>query len=772
MKRSFIQAVTILNLVTFIFAGCSDGRSTDISPMDVSDLSVCEDAGPDAGDNMWGYERLIDNVNVFTGTGGIGFGVGSMIPGATAPFSMMKLSPDTAMSNGAVPFYHCAGYYYEDEFIVGFSHNHLPGVGIPDEGNILFMPVTDISDEIINWTRYRSPLDHKLEKASPGYYSVYLKDRDVSAELTVRYRSGLHRYIYKNNSGVDAIVVDLDASAGFVNVEEEEIVIDVDNNVFYGSARTAGAFARRYGGLKIYFYAVPDRKISHYRVYKNRKYVDGNTVKGDDIAAIISFEKSGRLNIRVGISYVDIDGARRNVDSEIADFNFDRYKADTERDWESLLSLVRIKTDNVRDKRIFYTAFYHLFQLPTIFTDVDGRYRGFDDEIHVAEDFVYYSDFSLWDTYRTFHPLISLLFPAIQRDFNISLLKMYEQGGYLPRWPMGRGDSGSMVGESADIVFADSIMRGITDWNIQRAYEAMLRSADKPKDPTSYYGGRSGLEEYLNLGYVAADKNNGSVSITQEYTYNDYAIAFVAKYLDKNDDYERFYERSRYYKNLFNRDLKFFVGRNSDGSWIKDFVPTSHSEHYVEGNGWHYRFFVPYDSNGLSDLFGGADELKGALRELFERSEEEYKNEPRTLLMRKYYWHSNEPCILIPYMFCDLGDCNLANRWVRWIFRTSYKDAPDGLPGNDDGGTMSAWYILSSIGLYTIPVRDYYLIGAPLFEEIKIDLRGNDLSIKAKNFSRDKYNVKRVIFNGRSIESFRIPHTDLVGGGELVIEYE
>ncbi len=755
-----------------LISACTEERIIIDKDSEYADILVTKDTGTEQIIDAGILKRPVDSVNVFTGTGGAGFGVGQMIPGATAPFSMIKLSPDTAMSNGAVPFYHCAGYYYEDEYIVGFSHNHLPGVGATDLGNILFMPITEVSDDMINWTKYRAPLDHSLENAYPGYYSVYLKDRDVSVELTVRSRSGMHRYVYKGENSINAMVVNMDAAAAFGKVEDEEITIDKSNNAFYGSAKTIGEFANSYGGLKIYFYSIADKRISEHRLYKDMKYVEGNTISGDNVSAIISFEDAKTLNIRVGISYVDIEGAKKNLMEEMPDFDFERYRKDTAKDWDSMLSLINIKTDNNRDKRIFYTAMYHLFQMPTLFTDVDGRYRGFDNAIHNATDFVYYSDFSLWDTYRTFHPLISLLLPQIQRDFNISLLKMYEQGGYLPRWPMGIGDSGSMVGESANIVFADSLMRGVSGWDVDMAYEAMLKTADKSKDPDSYYGGRDSIEEYIKSGYVPADKSGGSVSKTQEYAYDDFAIAYVAKYLNKEEDYQRFLLRSRFYKNLFNFDLKFFIGKNSNGLWIEDFSPTSHSQYYVEGNAYQYRFFVPYDPTGLAELFGGSDELIRALDDLFSKSEEEYRSEPVSLIMRKYYWHSNEPCILIPFMYCDLGNCNSTNKWNRWIFKVSYKDGPDGLPGNDDGGTMSAWYIMSSLGLMTIPVKDYYLIGAPIFPESEIDLRGKRLTIKTVNYSRDKYKVKSVKFNGNEIKDYRISHNELINGGEIIVEFE
>lgn len=770
VMRKFVAF--LLWIIVISFYNCSDRNNSSDYGSDSSDIISFEDVGVDIGVDSGEKESLIDYVNVFIGTGGIGFGVGSMIPGATAPFSMIKLSPDTAMSNGAVPFYHCAGYYYEDEYIVGFSHNHLPGVGVADQGNILFMPVTEFSDEMIHWTRYRSPLDHSLEKASCGYYSVFLKDRDILAEFTVRSRSGIHRYTYKNQNSLNALVVDLDAAAAFGRVEDEEIVVDTENNQFYGSAKTIGDFADRYGGLKIYFYAIPDRQIKEFKIYKDYKLVEGNSQRGDNIKALLLFDGNGVLNIRVGISYVDIEGAKKNLLSEIPDVDFERYKRETEREWESVLSLIKIKTDNRRDKRIFYTAMYHLFQMPTLFTDVDRRYKGFDNQIHTADNFTYYTDFSLWDTYRTFHPLISLILPELQRDFNISLLKMYEQGGYLPRWPMGTGESGSMVGESANIVFADSLMRGVVNWDIEKAYEAMLKTADRPKDPNSYYGGRDGIEEYIKLGYVPADKYSGSVSKTQEYTYDDYAIAYVASYLGKKDDYERFQERATYYKNLFHPELKFFIGRNSNGEYIENFIPTSHSQYYVEGNGWQYRFFVPYDSQGLSSLFGGKENLFTALNELFAKSEEEFKSEPSTLLPRKYYWHSNEPCILIPFMYCDLGDCNSTNKWNRWIFKVSYKDSPDGLPGNDDGGTMSGWYIMASLGLMMLPIKDYYLIGAPLFSESEMTIGGKRLIFKTKNYSREKHNVKRVLFNNRSVVDFKIHHIELKNGGILEVEFE
>ena len=768
--RIFLISILLTLMLTLYY--CSGAR--EVENPETNDIGISGDGGQDVmNDSGIIDERLVDYVNVFIGTGGVGFGVGSMLPGATAPFSMMRLSPDTAMSNGAVPFYHCAGYYYEDQYIVGFSHNHLPGVGVVDEGNILFMPITKLPEDMIYWTNYRSPLSHDLEKASPGYYSVYLPDKKVMTEFTVRLRSGMHRYTFEDRNSISAIVVNMDAAAalGYINVVDERLVVDTDKNAFYGYAKTVGDFASRYGGLKIYFYAIPDKKIESFKIFSDNKQVEGSSADGDNVVGLISFGSADVVKIKVGISYVDIDGARRNLEEEMPDFDFEKYRSMTEEEWESLLSTIRIKTNNKRDRRIFYTAVYHLFQLPTIFMDVDKRYRGFDGQIHTAEGFVYYTDFSLWDTYRTFHPLISLLFPSFQKDFNISLLKMYEQGGYLPRWPMGIGESGSMVGESDNIVLADSVMRGVTDWDIEKGYEAMLKSADKPKDPNSYYGGRDAIEDYINLGYVPADKSSGSVSKTQEYTYDDYAIAYLAKYLNK-PDYERFSKRSMYYKNLFHPEKRFFLPKNSDGSWIENVVETAWSDYYVEGDAWQYRFFVPYDSEGLMTLFGGREGLFAALNELFIKSIEEVKNEPTTLIPRKYYWQSNEPCILIPFIYCDLGDCNSTNKYLRWIISVFYKDSPDGLPGNDDGGTMSAWYIMSSTGLLMLPVKEYYLIGTPLFEEVEIRLRDRILKVKTQNFSRDNYQVKAVYFNGKEIPDFRIPHSSLIEGGEVVVKFQ
>lgn len=711
---------------------------------------------------------LVRFVNPFVATGGSGFGAGSAYPGAAAPFGMVKVSPDTASHERGLNFLHCAGYHYDDDEMVGFSHIHLHGTGVPDYGNLLLMPVTGpITEERIQEKGYRSKFRHASEKASPGYYKVVLDRWKVKAELTATVRTAYHRYTYPAGTKQRQVLLRLDHALPDGKVSDAEVTVHSEREV-RGWLHSDGALSKRGGGFKLFF-VLRSREPFQAGTWRDQKlYPKEKTQKSARIGVWMTFpEGKNPVEIQVGLSFVSIEGAQKNLSSERKGWDFEATQKATSDAWEALLSVVKVGGGTTEQRRIFYTALYHVLQMPTILMDVDGLYRGLDGKVHQAKDFVYYSDFSLWDTYRTLHPLLVLLYPKIQRDMVRSLVAMAREGGELPRWPLATGYTSTMVGASADIVIADSYLKGIQDFDVEEAYKAMRRLAMGPPKPGSRYGGRSRIKDYVKLGYVPADKRSGSASITLEFAYNDYAIAQLAKVLGKQGDFELFRKRATNYKNVWDSKLKFFRGKNSDGSWLAEFTDQRWTKDYVEGTAWQYLFFVPHDTPGLVALFGGREETLKKLDEFFRRTEIEQKT-PNPINLRTYYWHSNEPDLHVATLYQQLGRPADTQRWVRWIMKNKYKDAPDGLAGNDDGGTLSAWYIFNAMGIYPVPAQDVYLLTSPIFPRVVATVQGSTFEVRADNASEKAMYVKSVSLNQKSLQELSIKHTDFAKNGSLL----
>jgi predicted alpha-1,2-mannosidase len=750
-------------LVALVLAAAAFACSSNEGPADSGRDAGAPDGGADGG-----VVRLTSLVDPFIGTGGVGFGVGQVIPAALVPFGMVKAGPDTEGSNGTPGFSHCAGYYYPDEMIQGFSHIHLPGIGVPDEGNLLFMPVTGMDKGKTKVSGYRSYYSHKNEKAAPGYYSVLLDDTGITAELTAAARSAAHRYAWP--SGADRhVVIDLSHALPGNGVKNSHITVDQAARTVSGSLNPTGGMAGRYGGPIIYFSARFSRPVVSFGVWNGDQYQPGTaSADGDTVGAFLGFGQADGSPVEaiVGVSYVSVENATANLNAEMPGFDFDGYAKAADDAWEKELSVARVEGGTAADRKMFYTALYHLMYAPTMFTDVDGRYMGIDRKVHKAEGFIYHTDFSMWDTYRTLHPALTLLKPDRSRDLIRSLVRMYEDGGAFPIWPIATGEGGSMVGESADIIIADAYVKGITDFDAEKALEGMLLTADGPSPAP--YGGRGGLQNYLNLGYVTADKDGGgSVSVTQEYCYNDFAISQLAGALGKTDVRDRFLERSKKYKNLFNDEYKFFIGRNSDKSWTTDFNDITWAEYYVEGDAWQYRYFVPFDIPGLSSLFGGNAGLLAAMDDLFAKSKAEQPSRRDKIIFSKYYWQGNEPDIHTAYIYNELGRPDLGQEWVRWIIKTEFGTGPEGLPGNDDCGTMSAWLAFGLMGFYPVPARDVYMTGTPIFTRVELNLKGGKLVIEAPGASKDGKYVQSAELNGKPLDKPWFNHADIANGGSI-----
>jgi predicted alpha-1,2-mannosidase len=706
----------------------------------------------------------ISAVDPFVGTGGAGFRVGSVNPGPTVPWGMAKPGPDTSSGGGdTMPFYHCAGYYAEDTIMFGFSHTHLHGVGAVDGGNLLLMPTLGMSAQKTTAIGYQSSFSKTTEEAAVGYYAVTLDDTGIRAELTATTYTGVHRYAFPAGAADPVVLVD---AARVLGGELTSGHVDVDPaaNEVTGSIVSAAGFSGRYGGLPIHFVARFATPFTTHGVWNEGAITEGGTtMDGLTLGAWVGFaDPAGPVEVQVAISYIDLAQARANLAADLSP-SFDETRAAAETAWEEALSVVDVEAPTEEERALFYSALYHVMQMPTLFTEAGGRYMGFDRQPHQADGFRYHSDFSLWDTYRTFHPLVTLVMPDKERDFVISLVKMYEQGGAFPRWPEGLGDSGSMCGSPADIVIADSYLKGITSgYSIEGAYAGMRAAATGPLDPNPGYGDRPGIEDYVSLGYLAADRHGGSVSVTQEYTYADFALSQLAAALGKTDDAALLGQQSLNHRNLWNPETRFFQGRNADGTFVADFDPLIWEDSYVEGDAWHYRFFPPHDLAGFIELLGGVDAFLAELETFFAEAK---RGNPA--IPNPYYWHSNEPCIHAPYLFAMAGAPAKTQEWVRWAMTTSYALAPDGLPGNDDAGTMSAWYVLSAMGLYPVAGKDLYVIGSPTMRRSTFTVAGGVFEIRAPDTSATNLYVQSATLGGAPLDAPFLRHADLAPGGVL-----
>ena len=712
-------------------------------------------------------ERLIDYVNPFITTGGQGFGVGSGYPGPAAPFGLIHPGPDTSEGDNMPGFYHCAGYYYGDTHIRGFSHTRIHGIGVTDLSNIMLMPTIGRPEDMMHEKNYRSEFSHKQEEAAPGYYAVTLNDTGIRVELTTGERAAHHRYTFP--AAEDALVV---MNPSHLTVDSKpldtEMKVDIENGSVTGWFQFDGGLTGRGGTkLKIYYYILSKTPFELRGMWKNDAFETGQTeAHAKTAGALLGFNTSDGqvLEFKVAISYISVEQARANLEADAPDWDFDGLMARTQAKWESLLGRIKVQGGAEKHRVMFYSGMYHSMLAPTLYTEAGGNYLGFDGKVHQAEGFRYYSDMSMWDTFRTLHPLLIIAAPEYQRDFVVSMIKMAEQGGYLPKWPAGTGYTNCMISTPADNVIADTYLKGITDFDVQAAYESMKEVALGPTDRSTHYGGREGIEDYISLGYLPADKHGGSVSKTQEHAFNDFAISQLAAALGYADDAAMFLERSRNYKNLYNPESGFFDGRNADGAFLTPGTDTAWREVYTEGTAWQWLWFAPHDVPGLMELMGGRDAFLAKLDTMFEKSHKE----PDTMMYDKYYWHGNEPDIHAAYLFLWAGRPDRTQEEVRWILRKKYKNAPDGVDGNDDAGTLSSWFVFSSMGLFPIPATNRYLIGSPIFDRADISLQnGNTFTITAPGVSGKNLYVQEALLNGEPLENPYIEHADLAAGGAL-----
>ena len=727
-------------------------------------------------------KEYTDSVNVFIGTGGHGH----TFPGATLPHGMVQLSPDTRLFGWDA----CSGYYYDDTSIMGFTHTHLSGTGIGDYGDILFMPVVGEKPLIAGTAEnpdegYRSRFSHEQESARPGYYQVLLQDDSINVELTATLRAGLHRYTYPKTSDA-RLIVDMEPTIHGHQHPVTQIRV-VNDSTIAGMKYTVGWAKRHY----VYFYAVFSNPFD-YKLYSGTEYQsDSTSVTGNTAKAVMSFRNlpaDGRVLAKVGISSVDEEGARLNVEAEIPNWDFEGVMKQANTVWNETLGKIDIETSDNDSRTVFYTSLYHAFIQPSLASDVDGRYRTMGHEIKQDASYTNYTVFSLWDTFRAAHPLYTIVTPEQNQAFIRSLLRKYDEGGILPKWELASNETGTMIGYHAVSVIADAMMKKQCDFDVKKALEACIRSSVYDTTGVTPMMDRQILNgklmpvsiKYKNeLGYIPCDKVGGSVSQGLEFAYNDWLIAQMMKEHNRKDLYDKYMELSRNYRNYFDPETKLMRGRLSDGSWITPFDPASvqRPSNYVEGNAWQWAWFVPQDVEGLMELVGGQKYFEAHLDTLFTTSSE-LTGDPNAAAdvtgMIGQYAHGNEPSHHIPYLYNYAGAPRKTQALVDHILRTLYHNDPNGLSGNEDVGQMSAWYALSAMGFYSFcPGRPVYEIGRPIFDKVTIHLsNGKDFVIQAKNNSVENKYIRSMKLNGEDLAEPRFSHFDLMKGGELIFEME
>jgi predicted alpha-1,2-mannosidase len=718
--------------------------------------------------------ELGQSVNPFIGTGGLSYVCGNLFPGATVPFGMVRLSPDT-VSRGGRRAINTSGYYYPDDRVLGFSHTRLSGTGATDGGNFLVIPLADSEPPGARRHGFVAAFSHKHEIAIPGYYALALPDLGITAELTAACRTGMHRYTFAKGK-TPRLVIDVTSVLGRGTSQEGRVRILPDAREVEGSVRTFGTFSKRYGGIKVHFAARASRPFAKFGTWSGATDVAGQiTAEGNDVGVDLSFEPdTGRTSVelKLALSYVSVKNARANLDAEVGPAHFDQIAAKARDEWEGALTKIRVEGGTRQQRTIFYTGLYHALTMPTVFNDVNGEYVGFDKRVHRAEGFRYFTDLSLWDTFRTVHPLFILIAPSDQRDMVVSLVEMAKQGGYLPRWPSGAGYSNSMFGTPADMVVAETYLKGIRDFDVETAYQAMRKTALGPTIK-SRFSGRVGIEDDLKFHYCPADRMKQSVARTLEFCYADRSIALLASALGHNEDAALFDSHAQFYRNLWNPKTQYFQPRDSSGAFL-EFRPLlltyvdrggRYTGAYVEGSALQWRWGIPFDAEGLIGLFKSRRYFVRELEQFFEGSVPSVGAVPNA-----YYWHGNQPDIYAAYLFNSAGRPDLTQKWVRWILEKKYGVQENGIDGNDDGGTLSAWYVLSALGLYPTAGSDRYELASPLWRRATISMGKSKLVITTENGDAAHPYVKRVLLNGKLVDHRWLKHAAIAGGGTLHFE--
>jgi len=735
-------------------------------------------------------QDLTKYVNPFVGTSKMGH----VFPGATVPFGMVQLSPQTNFevmhqedgSYNKKTYEYCAGYQYRDTTIIGFSHTNFSGTGHSDLGDLLVMPT--IGELVLEPLKrdsgekgFYSFFSHDQEEASPGYYKVKLKSYDITAEHTTTERVGFHQYTFPKSKDAH-IILDMVYNVYHHDNKNVWTFIRVENDSLITGYRQTKGWART---RTVYFamsFSKPFKSYGHekydsivYDGFYRRFDQEENfpEMAGKDIRAYFNFdtEENEKISIRMALSSVSTNGALNNLNTEIPEWDFEKIKQQAKNKWNRELSKIQVEMMDPREKVTFYTALYHTNLSPILYEDVDGKYLGLDQNIHESGGFTNYTIFSLWDTYRALHPLFNITQPERNNDMIKSMLAHHDQSVHhmLPIWSHYGNENWCMIGYHATSVIADAMVKNVGNFNHQRALKACTNTAN-----VRYF---DGLGDYIDYKYVPDDKSHSSVSKTLEYAYNDWCIAQIAAKAENSETTAEYMKRSEYYKNVFDTRSGFMRPKMSDGLFRKNFDPMdTHGQGFIEGNAWNYGLYVPQDLENMVELMGGKKQFRYHLDSLFameiaDKYIDQHEDITRDGIIGNYV-HGNEPGHHIPYLYNWTDKPYKTQERVRTILKAMYGPSEDGLCGNDDAGQMSAWYVFSSLGFYPVtPGSEYYAVGSPLVKSAQIQLpNGKILNLKAENQSPINIYVQDVILNGRSLKDHQIKHRDILQGGELLFK--
>lgn len=717
--------------------------------------------------------------------------MGHTYPGATVPFGAVQLSPETdtisyelkGKYNGEV-YKYCAGYKYEDKTIVGFSHTHFSGTGHSDLGDFLIMPTTgklQLNPGTASNPKsgFRSAFSHANETSEAGYYKVKLDDDNILAEMTATTRVGMHQYTFSKS---DESHIILDLMSGIYNYEEKNVwtYVRVVNDTLITGYRQTNGWARN---RTVYFAMSFSKPFTSYgqknydekQTYRGfwRKFDESENfpeIAGKKIRMHFDFKtnEGEKIQIKFALSPVSQENALENMQAEIKDWNFEKVKNNAQKQWNSELNKIVINASE-DTKTNFYTAMYHTFINPTVYTDVNGEYKGLDQDTHTAKNFTNYSTFSLWDTYRALHPFFNIIQPSRNNDMVKSMMAHYDQSALhmLPIWSHYANDNWCMSGYHSVSVIADAILKGVYNGNPNEALDACVATAK--------HRNYEGIGYYMDLGFIPAEKSGTSVSNTLEYAYDDWCIAQIAKKLNRQDIYEEFIKRSANWKNNFNETSGFMQPKLADGSFKSNFdVLSTHGQGFIEGNSWNYSFFVPHNPTELIEKMGGKNKFSSRLDTLFSMHlPDSFFAETEDITREGIiggYVHGNEPAHHVAYFYNWTNEPWKTQSQVRKIMKMQYKPTPDGLGGNDDCGQMSAWYIFSSLGFYPVaPGSDEYAIGSPSINDATLALEnGKSFTVEVKNQNDKNVYVQKVTLNGKVLPSLFIKHSDIINDGKLV----
>jgi predicted alpha-1,2-mannosidase len=705
-----------------------------------------------------GQDQVTKFVNPFIGSAGHGH----VFVGANVPFGAVQLGPVNIFEG----WDWCSGYNYAGNTIVGFSHKHLSGTGIGDLNDILIMPGTGkiflnkgSKKDMVNG--YLSTFSHDHEICKPGYYKVKLDKYSIQAELTATARVGFHQYQFDKPEDNPHIIVDLVEGIGW-DSPTDTYLKQIDEKTFIGYRFSTGwsSDQREFFAIRM---SVPVTKVSY---YDSGKSVSGPEAKGKRIQAVMNFKPAtgGVVKLKVGLSPVSCENALMNIDQEIPGWDFQQVVKQADLQWNNQLSKIKVKASE-QQKKVFYTALYHTMFAPSVFNDANGDYRGTDKKVYPKAPFTNYTTFSLWDTYRAYHPLFTILHPEKVPDMINTMLAIYQQQGKLPVWHLMGSETNTMLGYHAVPVIVDAYLKGYRDFDVALAYEAVKQSAMQQKE---------GCNFVQKLQYIPADSMLESVAKGLEYSIDDWCIAQMAKALDKKDDYDYFMKRSKLFEQYFDRNTRFMRGRLANGEWRVPFDPiaSKHREDdYAEGNAWQYTWLVPHDVHGLIDLFGSKEAFVSKLDSLFIiNSSLSQEGSPDISGLIGQYAQGNEPGHHTTYLYAYAQQPWKTASLVRKIADSFYTNKPDGLCGNEDVGQMSAWYVFSALGFYPVnPANGIYVFGSPLVGSATISVGEREFQIEVVgNDDENKY-IQKMYLNGKPYSKSYISHHDIQQGGRLRI---